>query len=229
MKVFVGYDPQQHEAYQVCKYSILKHCKTATVVPLVQAQLKQLGLYWRKPDPLASTEFTYTRFLVPKLQSYSGWALFMDLDFLWLSSVEEVFALKDPQYAVQVVKHLHQPSNNTKMNNQPQTSYPKKNWSSLVLWNCNYPKNCITAKQVSENPASWLHQFQWLQDHEIGSLPEAYNHLVGYSNADPKALHYTDGGPWFKNYPNSPHNKLWINYKQEMLSQQNTYQNLKHD
>jgi len=218
MKVFVGYDSQQHEAYKVCKYSILKHCKTAEITSLDQQILRKQGLYWRDADPLASTEFTYTRFLVPQLCNYSGWALYMDSDFLWLSSVEEVFNLKDLKYAVQVVKHEHKPKTTKKMNNKLQAEYPRKNWSSLVLWNCGHAKNKLTAQQVNQWSAAMLHQFKWLPDQAIGQLPEQYNYLVGYSTTEPKAVHYTDGGPWFEEYNNTEYADNWRQYQQQLLA-----------
>ena len=105
MKVFVGYDSREDIAYRVCEHSIKKHCPEADVIPLVQEDLRKINLYWRDKDPLASTEFTFTRFLVPALMNYQGWAIFCDCDFVWTDSVEKLFALKDDQYAVMVVKH----------------------------------------------------------------------------------------------------------------------------
>jgi hypothetical protein len=140
----------------------------------------------------------------------------MDSDFLWLSSLEEVFNLQNSKYAIQVVKHQHRPKTTTKMNNKLQTNYPRKNWSSLILWNCSHQNNNLTTTQVNNWSASKLHQFSWLPDLTIGSLPEQYNYLVGYSTIKPKAVHYTDGGPWLQEYKNTEYSTEWQQYQQQL-------------
>ena len=137
-KVFVGYDTREDIAYQVCEHSILKHNPNTEVVPLIQKDMRDNKLYWRGEDKLASTEFTFTRFLIPHLMNYDGWALFIDSDIIFLEDVDNLFALADDKYAVMCVHHDYTPKPGTKMDGQVQTQYPRKNWSSVVLWRSYY-------------------------------------------------------------------------------------------
>lgn len=217
LTAYVGYDPREDLAYRVCEYSMYKHTPSIDVKPLKQDQLRQLGLYTREKDPLSSTEFTFTRFLVPALQNYQGWALFCDCDFVWDGDVEELFRQIDPKYAVMVVKHEHNPSSDVKMDGQKQSQYPRKNWSSMILWNCEHPSNRqITPGVVNSQSGQYLHRFTWLADHEIGELSPRYNFLVGWNDeaqtGKPLAYHWTEGGPWFDNYRNCLYNELWFDY-----------------
>lgn len=214
--VYVGYDTRLNDVYEVCKHSILRH-SNVNVLPIVQQELRDKHIYTRTIDDKASTEFTLTRFLVPLLNNYTGWALFCDCDFLFLSDVNELFDSANNDYAVMVVKHDYIPKTLTKMDNKTQYVYPRKNWSSLILFNCEH----ILNKNIDVNnmEPSYLHQFKWLDDNHIGSIDIAWNHLVGYYTGTPKALHYTDGGPWFTNYKDTEYNALW-NKEYEIYRQQ---------
>jgi lipopolysaccharide biosynthesis glycosyltransferase len=216
MKVFVGYDSREDIAYRVCEHSIRARNKEIEVVPLVQSKLRKNGLYNRDIDPLASTEFTFTRFLVPHLMEYQGWAIFCDCDIIFKIDVAEIFAQADDKYAVMVVQHDYTPAEGTKMDNQTQTVYPRKNWSSVILWNCNHPSNAQVNLDLINDPektGQFFHRFQWLSDNEIGSLDNSYNWLVGWykepHDGTPKVIHYTEGGPWFPNYENCEYGALW--------------------
>ena len=212
--IFVGYDPREHLAAEVCRWSILRHC------PAVGARLLKLSdadvaAVYRRPfhreegqliDGVTgapfSTEFSFSRFLVPYLAGYQGWHLFVDADFLFRDSVAELFALADERYAALVVKHEHRPRETVKMDGVAQTAYARKNWSSLVLWNAAHPANAaVTPDYVATESGLDLHGFGWLDDGEIGDLPLSWNYLVGHNNAaqcaEPKAVHFTLGGPWF--------------------------------
>lgn len=198
MKIFVGFDKSESAAYWILRHSLLKHSSIELDVrPLVQQQLKLAGAYDRVHDPLASTEFTYTRFLVPYLAGYRDWALFMDGDMLCRSDIADLARLIDNRYAVMCVKHEHQPSEDVKMGGQAQTRYPRKNWSSLVLWNCGHSANRIlTPEIVNDASGAYLHQFQWLEDDQIGDIPVEWNWLVGWNRGrDPKIVHFTSGIP----------------------------------
>lgn len=215
--VYVGYDSREDLAYEVCKYSLEKHSPNIEVIPLKQSQLRAEEKYWRQADPLSSTEFTFTRFLVPSLTGYEGWAVFCDCDFVWTIDVAELIAQADPKYAVMVVKHDHTPPEGTKMDGCKQTSYPRKNWSSMILWNCSHPSNQIlNLDLVNTESGQYLHRFSWLQDHEIGELSSEYNWLVGWNkepeHGTPKVYHWTEGGPWFKNYRNCEYADVWWDY-----------------
>jgi len=215
MKIFVGWDSREDIAYQVCRSSIIRRRDSAEVIPLKQDELREQGIYTREVDPMSSTEFTFTRFLVPYLMNYEGWAIFCDCDFLFLEDVKHLFDLKDERYAVMVVKHDYNPPAGTKMDGQQQLPYPRKNWSSLMLINCGHPKNKqgLTPQQVNLQDGQFLHRFSWLEDHEIGDISHQWNWLVGHykqpQNGIPMAIHYTEGGPWFDNYAHCEYGALW--------------------
>ena len=211
--VFVGYDTREDIAYQVCEFSIKRFNANVAITPLVQHELRQKKIYWREIDKLASTEFTFTRFLVPHLMNFKGWALFIDCDIVFLEDVNN-FSLADDRYAVMCVKHEFNPKPGLKMDGQVQTVYPRKNWSSVVLWNCAHPSNEKVTVDSVNNPnfdGAYFHRFSWLKDEEIGELPCDWNWLVGWYKKDdgvPRAIHYTEGGPWFKNYRNCEFTKI---------------------
>jgi len=214
MKIFVGWDSREDIAYQVCKHSILSKQPNAEVIPLKQNELREQGLYWRDVDKLASTEFTFTRFLIPELAHYQGWALFMDCDMILTTDIEELFDQADDKYAVMCVKHDYTPREGLKMDGKQQTIYPRKNWSSVMLVNCAHPSNAVLHKELvndAEISGAYLHRFSWLKDEEIGELDHTWNYLVGvYDDIDvPKLIHYTEGGPWFENYRNCEFHELW--------------------
>ncbi len=216
LHVFVGWDSREDIAYRVCRHSLLRRAsQPVTVVPLLQDELRAQGLYDRPADPLASTEFTYTRFFVPYMMRFRGWALFCDCDFLWTADVAQLFAEADPRYAVMCVHHDHRPREAWKMEGQAQTVYPRKNWSSLVLYNCAHPKNrALTPGRINRETGAFLHRFQWLDDAEIGALDETWNWLEGWcekpAQGVPNAIHYTRGGPWFDKWRTVDYARLWL-------------------
>lgn len=226
LKIFLGYDPAEHIAYDVARHSILSLTQTqARVVPM---ELDSLGSLLTRPIerkdgklwcPISqapmSTEFAISRFAVPFLQR-KGWALYADCDVVCLRDIEELFVLADPKYAVMVVKHQYEPSETVKMVDKVQTAYSRKNWSSVVLWNCDHPSNQkLTTQLLNEAPGRDLHRFCWLEDEEIGELPMMWNWLLGAPGypwpANPVGLlHYTSGGPWIKDWPGGPADDTWL-------------------
>lgn len=214
MKVFVGYEPREDIAYQVCKHSIQNKQPKAEVRPLIQKELRDAGWYSRPVDKLASTEFTFTRFLIPELMNFKGWAVFMDCDMILTTDIKELFDQVDDKYAIMCVQHDYTPREGIKMDGQKQTIYPRKNWSSVVLWNCGHPSNRVVTQDFvndTELNGAYMHRFSWLKDEEIGELDHTWNYLVGvYNDIDkPKLIHYTEGGPWFENYRNCEFAHLW--------------------
>ena len=214
MKVFVGYDTREDIAYQVCKHSIISKQPNADVKPLKQQELRDAGWYTRPVDKLASTEFTFTRFLIPELTNFEGWALFMDCDMILTTDIKKLFDQADDKYAVMCVHHDYEVHEGFKMDGQKQTVYPRKNWSSVVLWNCGHPSNkVVTTDLVNDEKTTgkYLHRFSWLTDEEIGELDHTWNYLVGvYNDYDkPNLIHYTEGGPWFENYRDCEFHQLW--------------------
>jgi lipopolysaccharide biosynthesis glycosyltransferase len=216
MRVYVGYDSREDIAYQVCKHSIISRNSAANVIPLKQQNLRNVNLYKRPIDLLASTEFTFTRFLIPTLMNYNGWALFCDCDIIFLDDIKNLFDQADDKYAVMCVKHDYTPKEGIKMDGKQQTIYPRKNWSSVVLWNCSHPSNKVLTEEMVNNPdltGAYFHRFSWLNDDEIGELNPEWNWLAGWhqepKDGKPKAIHYTEGGPWFENYRNCEYSKEW--------------------
>ncbi|MEC8585554.1 MAG: hypothetical protein VXY81_13270, partial [Pseudomonadota bacterium] len=215
LRIFIGYDRREDTAYRVCAASLARRARRpVAITPLIQDSLRARGLYTRPVDPLASTEFTYTRFLTPYLAGFEGWALFCDCDFLWLDDVGALFDLADPQYAVMCVHHDHRPRETIKMDGAQQTVYPRKNWSSLMLFNCGHTANAVlTPALVNHESGAFLHRLQWLDDDVIGAVPETWNWLEGWSpkpaEGTPKAVHYTRGGPWFENWRDVDYADLW--------------------
>lgn len=219
-KVFVGYDTREDIAYQVCKHSIESRSKDVNVRPLKQQELRDAGWYTRPIDKLASTEFTFTRFLIPELCNFTGWALFMDCDMILKTDIQELFDQADDKYAVMCVQHDYAPKATTKMDGQTQTIYPRKNWSSVMLFNCGHKDNKRLTQDLVNNPeinGAYLHRFSWLKDNAVGELSCEWNWLVGHykepEDGTPKLIHYTEGGPWFENYRNCEYAEDW---KQEL-------------
>ena len=210
LKVFIGWDSREDIAYQVARQSILDTASVPVeIIPLKQKDLRSRELYWRNKDKLASTQFTFTRFLLPELMEFEGWALFIDCDFVALADVKNLFDQCDDRYAVMCAQHDYTPKEGTKMDGQKQTVYPRKNWSSMMLINCGHPSNSKLTKDIvndKEITGAYLHRFSWLKDEEIGELSHEWNWLVGWykepKDGSPKFLHYTEGGPWFDNYYN---------------------------
>lgn len=200
--VFIGYDSRERAAANVLIDSLYQHSSVPlAITPLVLSQLTSCGLYWRPRDPRQSTDFSFSRFLVPYLMGYQGWALFMDCDMLARRDIAELWDKQDDKYAVMCVHHDHKSVNDTKFLDEPQYAYPKKNWSSVMLFNC---KRCqsLTPQYVNVKSGLALHQFHWLEgDHLIGSLPDSWNYLVDVQESskldDACILHWTLGGPWF--------------------------------
>lgn len=226
LKVFIGWDSREPEAYDVAKHSIERNASIPVEVhALKQPDLRDAGLYSRPADPLASTEFTYTRFLTPHLAGKDGLALFFDCDFLWLGDVADMLKLATGDRALWCVQHNHVPTETTKMDGAVQTQYPRKNWSSLMLFNCAHPAvQALTPDVVNSQTPAYLHRMQWLKDEEIGGLPTEWNWLEGWNekpaDGPPKVVHYTRGGPWFANWQHVDYGDLWLKEFEAVKAQQ---------
>lgn len=212
-RVFIGQDSREPVAAYVLAHSILKHAsQPVSITFLQQPTLRSAGLYSRERGATESTEFSLTRFLVPSMVNFQGQAIFMDCDMLCNADIIELFAyaLAYPDKPVLVCQHDYSPKAKKKFLNQQQTVYPRKNWSSLMVFNANICR-ALTPAYVNSATGLELHRFQWLQDDQIGSLPLTWNHLVGEYKANPKAecWHYTLGGPWFQDYAHTDHADEW--------------------
>ena len=223
--IYVGYDRKEQPSFDVLVESIKRNTEdTYNIVPLYEDRLRMMGLYWRgfdvkeaanydlqKFDYLDkkpfSTDFSFTRFLVPMLNQYEGLALYMDCDMFIRHDIKEVFttARKDLQTPLWCVHHDYVPKESKKMDNKIQEAYSKKNWSSFMLWNCDHDAHKeLTIGDVNTKTGWWLHNFKWLYDngHTVGKLPPEWNWLDGHSpeGIEPCNVHFTTGGPSFKNW-----------------------------
>jgi hypothetical protein len=222
LKVFIGYDPRESVAWHALTHSIMRHSSVpVAVIPLALSSLK--GIMTRERDPKQSNDFSFSRFLVPYLSGYTGYALFLDCDMLFRCDVSELFdiGLRDSQKAVHVVKHDYIPRNHIKYLGNVQHVYPRKNWSSVVLWNCGHEANrIVTPEFVNNSTGIVLHRFSWLEDGLIGELDEKWNWLVGeYSNppSDVKNVHWTIGGPYFNEFSEVDFAGEWFNEYDRMI------------
>lgn len=224
MRIYIGHEPREQRAYDVAVSSMLRRTKApVSITPLNRDNLERCGLL-RRPTDLrgsmydlisnapCSTGFAISRFLTPIL-AQSGWALFVDSDVVFLGDVADLFALADPTKAVQVVKHGNDFADGEKMDGQVQTSYPRKGWSSVMLFNVSHPGNRrLTLDGVSHSRGIDLHQFSWLHDIEIGDLPSEWNWLVCVQPkpANPQLAHFTLGGPYLPDWAPREHDDIWL-------------------
>tara|TARA_Y100001970_G_C13945316_1_gene705346 strand:+ start:176 stop:847 length:672 start_codon:yes stop_codon:yes gene_type:complete len=216
INIFIGYDSKERVAYNVLSHSIIQNStKPVAITPIALNNLKDD--FVRERNALSSTEFSFSRFMIPHLMNYQGWALFMDCDMLMFEDVAELWRMRDDSKAIQVCKHDYTPKEKTKFLGQTQTVYPKKNWSSFMLMNC---KKCssLTPDYVNRASGLELHQFKWLESEElIGDLPLEWNWLVGEYEykEDVKNVHYTKGGPWFEEYARCDYSQDWFKNLEE--------------
>lgn len=221
IKVFIGYDPVESVAWHAMTSSIYeKSTRPVAIIPVNIRNLK--GIFTRERDPKQSNEFSITRFLVPYLCGYEGFAIFFDCDMLLRVDIAEIFDVLDrqPNKALYVVKHTYEPRNDIKYLNTIQYKYPRKNWSSVVLWNCGYKKNeILTSNFINHASPMDLHRFTWLDDDEIGELDVRWNWLVGEYDSPPsdvKNIHWTVGGPYFDEYKNSDFSDEWFSQRDRL-------------
>lgn len=208
-KVYIGYDEREKLAFDVCNFSIKQRSKIETVC----LRSKDIEKYDRNLGEPQSTDFTFSRFWVPHLENYKGFSVFVDCDFLFLDDVEKLIeiAKEDISKAVWVCKHpRYIPNTVSKMDNIAQNNYERKNWASLMVFN-NAHEDC---KRLSSDylnthkPGLDFHKLTWTDN--IGSIPLDWNCLDEYYHLDdPKAIHFTDGGPWFAKYRNTFYSQFW--------------------
>jgi len=205
LKVFIGWDSKEPAAFAVAMHSLMRRARQPVIVtPLIQPQLRDHGLYTRPRRPNEATEFSLTRFLVPHLSQYEGFSLFLDCDVLVQADIFDLllYPLAYPDKAVHVCQHDYTPKDLIKFDGHEQTTYPMKNWSSVMLFD-NAKCKALTPEYVNTASGLELHRFHWLgSDDKIGSLPLTWNHLVGEypSKPDAEILHFTLGTPCFLDY-----------------------------
>ncbi len=225
IRVFIGYSRSAPVASSVAALSINR--RASQPVAITHLALNQLqGIYTRPQHELQSTDFSFSRFLTPYLAGFDGWAIFMDDDMLVLDDIARLWALRDERYAVQVVKHNHVPKEEVKFLGKAQTKYEKKNWSSVMLFNC-AKCTALTPDYVNAATGLELHQFKWLGlnggagDDLIGEIPHRWNHLADYDPfvpaQDVSIVHYTIGGPFYDDFRDCSYSKEWLEERAQML------------
>ena len=218
LQIYIGYDPKEAVAFHTLAHSIQRRSSIpVTIAPLMQSQLR--GLYTRSRGPTESTEFSLTRFLVPALSEYRGWSLFMDCDMLCRADIAELaaFTERSGDKAVLLCKHDYTPGPSRKFLNQVQTVYPRKNWSSVMLFN-NARCAALTPEYVNTATGLDLQRFAWLNDSMIGELSLEWNWLVGEYQHNPaaKIVHYTIGGPYYGEYRGCDYAGEWFEENRRM-------------
>ncbi|HUL12130.1 MAG TPA: glycosyltransferase [Methylococcaceae bacterium] len=200
IRILIGFDQREAVAYHTFCQSILE--KASQPVSFTPLALNSLNFY-RETHTDGSNTFIYSRFLTPFLCNFDGWAIFADGDMVCRDDIAKLWALRDESKAVLCVKHDYQTKEHSKYLGNKNTDYPRKNWSSVLLWNCSHPKHKIlTPEFIMQQTGAFLHRFTWLDDGEIGDLPKEWNWLTTEyeDNYDAKLLHYTLGTPCFKDY-----------------------------
>jgi len=212
LRIFIGYDPNETVAYHTLAHSILRRASIpVSIAPLMRSQLG--SIYRRERGSTESTEFSLTRFLVPALSGFEGWSVFMDCDMLCRTDIAELtgYVERAADKAVLVCPHDYVPKTARKFLDQVQTKYPRKNWSSLVLFN-NARCRALSVDYVNSASGLELHRFTWIPDEAIGFLPLEWNWLVGeYERSEAaKIVHYTLGGPYFDDYRDCDYADEWF-------------------
>ena len=217
VNVVVGYDERESVAYHTCIESIISNSSThINITPLCLKHFKK----YRENHTDGSNEFIYSRFLVPYLFNFKGWAIYIDGDMVCLDDIKKLWDLRDNKFATQVVKHEYKTKMTQKYFGNKNENYPRKNWSSVILWNCEHEDNkCLTPEFVSGKSGAFLHRFQWLLDEKIGELDKLWNWLAIEYNNNPKAklIHYTLGTPCFDEFYKKSMSNYWIKYFKKMI------------
>ena len=219
LNIYIGYDEVEISAYHTLSQSIIKYASgPVRITPVCSRHFS--NFYKRPKDAKQSNDFSFTRFLVPYLNNYNGYAIFMDCDMMVRTDIYKVLKEVEPTKAVSVVQHDYAPTEKSKYLGKVQYAYPRKNWSSFVVWNCSHEKNRkVTPKFVETASGLELHRFTWLLDSEIGNLDIGWNWLVG-DYVDPpedvKNIHWTIGGPYFEEYSNVDFSDEWFEMNKEV-------------
>ena len=209
INLVVGFDQREAIAYHVFCQSVLEQAsRPVQFLPLALNTLTGYGETQRD----GSNTFVYSRFLTPSLMGYSGWAIFADGDMVCNADIAQLWDLRDERKAVQVVKHDYATKMAVKYLGNKNENYPRKNWSSLILWNCGHEANrVLTPELVRQSPGSYLHRFSWLSDDLIGALDPTWNWLaIEYPDKpDARLVHYTLGTPCFDDFADTAMSDRW--------------------
>lgn len=210
LNLFVGYDPREAAAYHTFCQSVLDRTRMPVAfIPLHKPMLQ--GFDGQRDGTNA---FIFSRYLIPSMMGFQGWAMFADGDMIVRDDLAKLWDTRDERYAVQIVPHDYATRSPRKYVGTPlendNVDYPRKNWSSVVLWNCAHPSNAVLTREFVEDAGGpFLHRFQWLADEQIGTLPWEWNLLIGEEWGVPKIAHFTLGVPGFKHYRQAPYSEEW--------------------
>ena len=176
IRLVVGFDQREAVAYHVFVQSVIE--KSSKPISFFHLSSNAISFY-NEIHTDRSNAFTYSRFLTPCLMSFEGWAIYLDGDMVCQEDISLLWSLRDSSKAVQVVKHDYKTKSNNKYLNNINIDYPKKNWSSVIIWNCGHPKNrLLTPELISASDGKFLHRFMWLDEEDIGEIPVEWNWLV---------------------------------------------------
>jgi lipopolysaccharide biosynthesis glycosyltransferase len=217
VKIVIGFDQRESVAYHTFTQSIIE--KSSIPVSFTPLAINTLKGY-EETHTDKSNDFIYSRFLTPYLTDFTGWAIFADGDMVCQRDIKELWDLKDESKALLVVKHEYQTKAHQKYLGNINENYPRKNWSSVILWNCKHPKHKIlTPEFVANQTGKYLHRFSWLDDDDIGDLPKEWNWLaIEYpENKKANLIHYTLGTPCFKDYRETEMSNIWHETQQRMI------------
>ena len=207
--IVVGFDQKEAVAYHTFTQSVIEKSSIPTrFMPLSVGSLTN----YKEVHKDGSHDFIYSRFLVPYLMNFKGWAIYADGDMVCLEDIKKLWDLRDNKFAVQVVKHEYKTKVKNKYWGNKNEDYPRKNWSSLILWNCEHLSHKIlTPEFIQEQPGSFLHRFSWIKDIEIGSIEKEWNWLaMEYEEKkDINLIHYTIGTPCFEEYQDKSLSSYW--------------------
>ena len=209
ISIVVGFDQREAVAFHTFTQSVIEKASLPVIfIPLAENTLKD----YKETHTDGSNAFIYSRFLTPYLNDFKGWAIFADGDMICQADIKELWDLRDDSKALLVVKHNYKTKASQKYLGNTNENYPRKNWSSVILWNCSsWPNRKLTPSFVQSQPGSYLHRFSWLDDDRIGELPIEWNWLPDEfgENNNAKLLHYTLGTPCFTEFADTPQADEW--------------------
>ena len=207
--IVVGFDQKEAVAYHTFTQSVIE--KSSMPMRFMPLSIGSLTNY-KEVHKDGSNDFIYSRFLVPYLMKFKGWAIYADGDMVCLKDIKKLWDLRDDKFAVQLVKHDYKTKIKTKYWGNKNEDYPRKNWSSLILWNCEHQAHKkLTPEFIQKQTGAFLHRFSWIKDEEIGEIEKEWNWLaMEYEEKkDMNLIHYTIGTPCFEEYQNESLSSFW--------------------
>ena len=239
LNIYIGYDSRHTTLPEINKHSILESVRKGLgggwfhdqirFEPEIKFLDKSKIPEYNREYANQSTEFTYSRFLIPYLENYEGFSIFLDDDFIFEKSILPMFYYLNPDDAIACVKYPHYDHDATKFDGEVNIDYPCKLWSSLMIFN-NGHEDCkkLTPEVVNTWTGKQLHQFEWTD--KISEIPQKYIFVEGYDDPEEKwdftGIHYTRGGPWVEGMDYSDINNLeyynkWLNKHKNEVNNSN--------